>query len=37
MTKKKNKSEIGKKIVAWIMLLAMVGSLFTIVITALAS
>ncbi len=37
MAKKKNKSEVGKKIVAWIMLIAMVGSLFTIVITALAS
>ncbi len=37
MAKKKNKTEIGKKIVAWLMLLLMVGSLFTIVITALAS
>ncbi len=37
MAKKKNKTELGKKIVAWLMLLLMVGSLFTIVITALAS
>lgn len=37
MAKKKNKSEIGKKIVAWIMLILMVGSLFTVAITALAS
>lgn len=37
MAKKKNKSGLGKKIVAWIMLIAMVGSLFTVVITALMS
>ena len=37
MAKKKDKGNLGKKIVAWIMLIAMVGSLFTVVITALAS
>ena len=32
---KKKKSNIGSKIIAWIMLIAMIGSLFTIVISAL--
>ncbi len=33
--KKKKSGNIGTKIVAWLMLIAMVGSLFTIVFTAL--
>ncbi len=37
MAKKKKKSEIGKKVVAWIMLILMVLSLFSIVISALLS
>lgn len=35
MAKNKNKG-IGKKILAWLLLIAMVGSVFTIAITALA-
>ena len=34
---KKKKSEIGKKIVAWIMLLAMLASILTMAITVLFS
>lgn len=39
MAKKKNikKKETGKKIVAWLLLIAMVLSLFTMAIAALAS
>lgn len=37
MAKKKSNKGLGKKIVVWIMLLLMVGSLFSIVISALLS
>lgn len=37
MAKKKSNKGLGKKIIAWIMLLVMVGSLFSIVISALLS
>lgn len=35
--KKNNKKETGKKVVAWLLLIAMVLSLFTMAIAALAS
>ena len=35
--KKKNKKEIGKKIIAWTFLIAMIASLFTTAIVVLAS
>lgn len=37
MVKKKSNKGLGKKIVAWIMLIVMVGSLFSIAISALLS
>lgn len=36
-SKKKNKKETGKKLVAWFLLLAMILSLFTMAIAVLAS
>ena len=36
-SKKKNKKEIEKKIVAWLLLIAMILSLFTMAIAVLAS
>ena len=36
-SKKKNKKVIGKKIVAWLLLIAMILSLFTMAIAVLAS
>lgn len=35
MAKNNKKKNIWKKIVAWLMLIAMIGSLFTIIISAL--
>lgn len=35
--KKKNKKEIGKKIITWAFLIAMIASLFTTAIVVLAS
>ncbi len=37
MAKKKSKTEIWKKIIAYFLLIAMVASLFTIAISVLAS
>lgn len=34
-TKKKKKKDIAKKIVVWLLLIAMVGSAFTIMLSAL--
>ena len=36
-TKNKKKKDIAKKIVAWLLLIAMVGSVFTIMLSALFS
>lgn len=35
--KKKNKKETGKKVIAWLLLIAMILSLFTVAIAVLAA